>query len=100
MSVVHAKLMPVAESRVVGLYEEVHTGAVEREFAKALGAHVHRPAFVPVPRGGPALLLGEDGADELALAGQRTVPAALEREGFAFAHPDLGDCLTEELGPR
>jgi len=91
----------IVDSALDGPVNAVAPGIVrQREFAKALGAHVHRPAFVPVPRGGPALLLGEDGADELALAGQRAVPAALEREGFAFAHPDLGDCLTEELGPR
>ncbi|QIK84801.1 DUF3427 domain-containing protein [Sanguibacter sp. HDW7] len=39
---------------MVGLYEEVHTGAVEREFARALGIS---PQFRPIPEGDvPAVL--------------------------------------------
>lgn len=54
MSAVHAKLRSVPENRVVGLYEEVRTGAVEREFAKALGIS---PEFRPIPEGDvPAVL--------------------------------------------
>lgn len=54
MSAFYAKLRPVAEDRVVGLYEEVHTGAVEREFARALGIS---PQFRPIPEGDvPAVL--------------------------------------------
>lgn len=91
----------IVDSSLTGPVNAVAPGIVrQKEFAKAMGAHVHRPAFLRVPRIGPALLLGEDGADELALAGQHAVPTALERAGFDFAHPDLGDCLTEELGPQ
>lgn len=91
----------IVDSSLSGPVNAVAPGIVrQKEFAKAMGSHVRRPALVPVPRIGPALLLGDDGADELALAGQRAVPTALERAGFAFAHPGLGDCLAEELGPR
>ena len=91
----------IVDSSLIGPVNAVAPGIVrQKEFARAMGAHVHRPAFLRVPRIGPALLLGEDGADELALAGQHAVPTALERAGFDFAYPDLGDCLAEELGPR
>lgn len=91
----------IVDATLTGPVNAVAPGIVrQKEFAKAMGSHVHRPAFLRAPRFGPALLLGEDGADELALAGQHAVPTALERAGFDFAHPDLGDCLTEELGPR
>ncbi|MGO1396960.1 MAG: TIGR01777 family oxidoreductase [Brevibacterium yomogidense] len=91
----------IVDATLTGPVNAVAPGIVrQKEFAKAMGSHVHRPAFLRAPRFGPALLLGEDGADELALAGQHAVPTALERAGFDFAHPGLGDCLTEELGPR
>ncbi|SMY13086.1 TIGR01777 family oxidoreductase [Brevibacterium jeotgali] len=91
----------IVDSSLAGPVNAVAPGIVrQKQFAKAVGSHVHRPTIVPVPRIGPALLLGEDGADELALAGQHAVPTALERAGFDFAHPDLGACLDEELGPR
>lgn len=91
----------IVDSSLAGPINAVAPGIVrQKQFAKVMGSHVHRPAIVPVPRIGPALLLGEDGADELALAGQHAVPTALERAGFDFAHPDLGGCLAEELGPR
>lgn len=91
----------IVDSSLSGPVNAVAPGIVrQKEFAKAVGSHVRRPAIVPVPRIGPALLLGDDGADELALAGQHAVPTALERAGFDFAHPDLGGCLAEELGPR
>ena len=90
----------IVDASLTGPVNAVAPGIVrQREFAKVMGKHLRRPAIVPVPRLGPALLLGGDGADELALAGQNVVPAALDAAGFAFAHPDLADCLVEELGP-
>lgn len=90
----------IVDASISGPVNAVAPGIVrQKEFAQTMGKHVHRPAFLPVPRIGPALLLGGDGADELALAGQHAVPTALERVGFDFAHPGLGDCLVEELGP-
>ncbi|MGO1451714.1 MAG: TIGR01777 family oxidoreductase [Brevibacterium yomogidense] len=91
----------IVDSSLTGPVNAAAPGIVrQKEFAKVMGSHVHRPAFLRAPRIGPALLLGEAGADELALAGQHAVPTALERAGFDFAHPALGDCLTEELGLR
>lgn len=71
-----------------------------REFAAALGKAVGRPTLLPVPAFGPRLILGGDRADALLFESQRAVPAALERDGFEFTHPDLGDALRAELDRR
>jgi NAD dependent epimerase/dehydratase family enzyme len=36
-------------------------------------------------------------ADEMLLSGQRAVPAALERAGFGFAHPEIDGALRAAL---
>lgn len=62
-------------------------------------AHVlRRPALIPVPELGPRLLLGTDGARELALASQRVVPSRLLRAGHRFRRPHLEACLRHQLG--
>jgi uncharacterized protein len=63
-----------------------------KEFAKALGRAMHRPAFIPAPEFALRLLLGEM-ADALLLSGQRAVPAKAERLGFKFTYPRLGAAL-------
>lgn len=60
-----------------------------REFAKALGRAIHRPALIPVPGFALRLLFGAGLADEALLGGQRAVPSRLQREGFAFRYPTL-----------
>ena len=62
------------------------------EFARTLGAALHRPTFV-IPMIGPRLLYGRELADSLLLTSQRVVPQVLEAEGFRFAHPSLDDAL-------
>jgi uncharacterized protein len=59
---------------------------------------LHRPAVLPVPSVGPRLLLGEEGARELAEADQRVVPAKLEALGHRFRHPSIDAALAHELG--
>lgn len=68
-----------------------------REFTRALGAAVRRPAVVPVPRWALRLALGPM-ADEILLASHRAVPARLLDEGFTFRHEDLRAALLEMLG--
>ena len=51
------------------------------DYTKALAGVLHRPAVVPVPSVGPRLLLGEQGARELAEANQRVVPTKLRDAG-------------------
>lgn len=62
-------------------------------------AHVlHRPAVLPVPSFGPRILLGAQGARELALANQRVAPARLNQAGHRFRQPDLDSALRHLLG--
>lgn len=68
------------------------------EYTRTLARILHRPALLPVPRVGPALLLGEQGARELAEAGQRVVPRVLVDAGHPFRRPTLEQCLRHQLG--
>jgi uncharacterized protein (TIGR01777 family) len=68
------------------------------EYTKVLAGVLHRPALVPVPALGPRLLLGEQGARELAEANQRVVPTKLEMLGHRFRRSKIADALAHELG--
>ncbi|CAM5297465.1 TIGR01777 family oxidoreductase [Mycolicibacterium aubagnense] len=68
------------------------------DYTRSLAAVLHRPAVVPVPAAGPALLLGRQGARELAMASQRVVPGRLIEAGHRFRRPDLEQCLRHQLG--
>lgn len=84
-------------SEVAGPVNLVAPGPVtNRDFTKVLGRAVHRPTLpVAVPGFALRAVLGEV-ATEL-LAGARVLPVALEKDGFAFAHPDLPSALEAEL---
>jgi uncharacterized protein (TIGR01777 family) len=62
-----------------------------RQFAKALGGAIGRPAVLPAPGFALKLLFGQKG-EEVLLYGQRAIPARLLDAGFEFAAPtiDLG----------
>lgn len=68
------------------------------DYTRTLAAVLHRPAVVPVPPLGPRLLLGEQGARELAQANQRVLPTKLEALGHRFRRSKLADALAHELG--
>jgi uncharacterized protein (TIGR01777 family) len=67
---------------------------MNREFAKALGRAMRRPAFMPAPAFALRLLLGEM-ADGLLLSGQRAVPSRAERSGFRFRYARLDNALDD-----
>jgi uncharacterized protein len=67
--------------------------STNREFVKALGRAMHRPAFVPAPAFALRMLLGEM-ADALLLSGQRAVPQKAERLGFTFRYRTVADALS------
>lgn len=69
-------------------------------FSRTLGAALHRPAALPVPRFGPALLLGGELADALLYTGQKVMPTVLEADGFAFDQPTLEGALAQIVGSR
>ncbi len=62
-----------------------------REFARALGRVLHRPAFVPAPGFALRLLLGEFAGS--LLTGQKAIPEAAQRLGYAWKYPDLEAAL-------
>ena len=80
-----------------GAYNFTGPGMVrQREFARQLGATLHRPAFLPAPALVMRLALGEFGAS--LLQGQKAVPQALTQAGYVFSYPELTPALREILG--
>lgn len=69
------------------------------DFTRALAAALHRPAVLPAPGFALSLLLG-DMAGPLLLEGEKVIPARATREGFRFAHPELGPALTALFSRR
>jgi uncharacterized protein (TIGR01777 family) len=67
-----------------------------KEFSKALGRALHRPAFAPVPAIALRILYGE--MAEIVTAGQRAVPKRALELGYDFRHPDLNEALAAALG--
>jgi hypothetical protein len=67
------------------------------EFTRTLGRLMHRPAQLRVPAFALRALPGGMGEDML-LASQRAVPAALTASGFVFLHPELESALRDVLG--
>jgi uncharacterized protein (TIGR01777 family) len=63
------------------------------EFARTLGAVLHRPAVIPTPTLAVAARLGKQGAREMVLSGQRVRPAKLQATGYTFAFPELRPAL-------
>ena len=68
------------------------------DYTETLAGVLHRPAVLPVPSVGPRLLLGAQGARELAEADQRVVPTKLLSLGHRFRHHRLADALAHQLG--
>jgi uncharacterized protein (TIGR01777 family) len=68
------------------------------EFARALGATLGRPAFLPAPAFALRFALGRERADALLLSSARVVPGRLRATGFAFRWPGLAGALREVLG--
>jgi uncharacterized protein (TIGR01777 family) len=70
--------------------------ARNRDFTRALGRALHRPAFMPVPAFALRMIYGQM-AQETILSGQRVVPARATAEGFTFAYPELDLALKHAL---
>jgi len=68
------------------------------DYTRALAMTMHRPALLPVPSLGPRLLLGKQGAVELAEANQRVAPVKLDSLGHRFRQPTVSDALGHQLG--
>ena len=87
----------MVDDRMRGPINGVGPGPVtSRDFAKALGSALGRPAVLPTPVLALRVIFGQ--ASEVLLASQRAVPAALGRFGFSFAFPTLDQALANVLG--
>ncbi len=67
-----------------------------KEFSKALGKALHRPAFLPTPGFALRLMLGE--AADVVTSGQRVVPKKALGLGYTFGYPELGAALAQIVG--
>ena len=91
-----AAMMFLLDSDASGPIDVVAPGQVDnREFSKALGRALHRPAVMPVPRLAMKLLYGE--MEQMVTEGVAIEPAKLRELGFRFAYPDLESALAAEL---
>jgi uncharacterized protein (TIGR01777 family) len=66
-----------------------------REFSKALGRALHRPAVVPVPGFAVKVLYG--GMSKLVLEGQHALPRRTTELGYRHRHPELDEALRSAL---
>ena len=87
------------DTRLVGPVNAVGPEPVRNaEYTRALASTMHRPALLPVPSFGPRLLLGRQGAVELAEANQRVQPVRLNAVGHRFRSATVTDALAHQLG--
>jgi uncharacterized protein (TIGR01777 family) len=67
-----------------------------KDFAKALGKALGRPAFMPAPAFMMRLMLGE--LADVVLTGQKFLPQKLAAAGFEFLYPTIDQALQNLLG--
>ncbi|HEY1626863.1 MAG TPA: TIGR01777 family oxidoreductase [Streptosporangiaceae bacterium] len=68
------------------------------DYTRTLAKVLHRPAVLPVPGFGPRLLLGDEGAREIAEASQYVLPERLLQAGHRFRQPELDGALRHMFG--
>ena len=95
---VRAILYAVETPEISGPVNLVAPDAVTmKEFSRALGRVLRRPALMTVPAFVLRILLGEMAI--VVLTGQRAVPRKLLQAGFRFSHPSLPEALSNLLHP-
>lgn len=81
-----------------GAYNFCAPGTVrQKDFAKALGAVLGRPALVPAPTAALRLIMGE--MADMLLTSQRALPDRLLDEGFDFRFPRIDEALADLVQP-
>ena len=80
-----------------GVYNATAPNPVtNREFSKALGRALHRPAVVPVPKLALKLRLGSE-LGEVAAGGQRAIPRRAQDQGYRFRFSEIDAALADAL---
>jgi len=69
--------------------------ATNRDFSRALGRALHRPAFAPIPAAAIKVLYGD--MAQIVVKGVRMVPGRAAELGYTFRHPDLDEALRSTL---
>ena len=69
------------------------TPVTNRDFSKALGRALHRPALLPIPGFVLDLKVGSEFAAAIK-GGQRVLPKRTEELGYEFRHSDLDEALS------
>jgi uncharacterized protein (TIGR01777 family) len=69
-----------------------------KDFSKALGKALHRPAAAPIPGFTIKLMFGE--MSQIVLTGVRMLPGRAVELGYEFQHPDLDEALRDTLAER
>ena len=83
--------------RASGTYNATAPNPVtNREFSKALGRVLGRPAVIPLPKLALKARFGGE-LGEVAAGGQRTIPRRALDAGFEFRHPELEPALSDLL---
>lgn len=90
-------LWAIGDERVSGAVNATSPNpATNRDFSKALGRALSRPAIVPVPGLVLDLKFGREFGRVLR-GGQRVVPKRAQELGYEFEHPDLDRALRDLL---
>jgi uncharacterized protein (TIGR01777 family) len=92
---VAAYVAAVHDDRYTGPINMVTDATRNRDFARALGAAMHRPSWLPVPGFAVKAAVGEFA--EYVLNGRRAVPSKLRTLGFTWKHADLADALADSV---
>jgi uncharacterized protein (TIGR01777 family) len=97
--VIGLMLLAIDDERVTGAVNVTspHPASMD-EVAEGIGVILHRRSYLRVPAGAMRAVFGE-GADPL-LTGQKVLPRAAEKYGYAFKFPDLIPALEDALGPE
>lgn len=86
--------------RVRGVYNATSPRPVRnRDFTRALGRALRRPAFMPAPGFMLRIAFGQM-AEEALIGGQHVLPRRAESDGFVFGHPSLESALPYVLSGR
>jgi uncharacterized protein (TIGR01777 family) len=87
----------LTDQALAGAVNAVAPGPVSnRDFSRALGRVLHRPAIAPLPGFVARTLFGEM-ADALLLSSTRVMPERLRAAGFPFQHPEVEGALRAVL---
>jgi uncharacterized protein len=90
-------LWALDDERVSGTVNATAPNPVtNREFSKALGRAVRRPAAFPVPKLAVTAMRGRELADAV-VGGARVLPRRALDLGYEFRHPDLDEALAAAL---